>query len=425
MSKAQIVSLIKQELRRATRSKYVWTSFILLPLLMWAGQGALQAFIQGSIAAPEVDMIYTRNFDAGVGEIQLGEQFIAALQGQATLNSSLIAGVTINSTRYSDTSYNDLIALINTPETMSEALPLIIIPENFTATHLALNFTSDPLIPVIEIFSPPSRGYWDPISPAIQLIIAQPPFTISTIEKTIGVNQTAITIEGEESAFSFGIGLMAFFGAMLAAQAPGPFINSSFAGEREKRTMESLLVLPISRFSILLGKVIAGTILLALFAVMNFVGVAVFSTLIGTTNTFLAFESSLTLYVLVAGTMFLLAFVNVGIGISTASLAKDVRTAESMFGLLTIGSMVVGAIALVGGLPELVLGDIGIILYLVPWTNGIALLMKGAFPLTFASATLTGSMATDMLLHLGYMVGFIAICLFIASKIFDRESIIA
>jgi hypothetical protein len=51
--------------------------------------------------------------------------------------------------------------------------------------------------------------------------------------------------------------------------------------------------------------------------------------------------------------------------------------------------------------------------------------MKGAFPLTFASATLTGSMATDMLLHLGYMVGFIAICLFIASKIFDRESIIA
>jgi sodium transport system permease protein len=278
---------------------------------------------------------------------------------------------------------------------------------------------------VIEIFSPPSRGYWDPIGPAIQLIISKPPFTISTIEKTIGVNQTAITIEGEESAFSFGIGLMAFFGAMLAAQAPGPFINSSFAGEREKRTMESLLVLPISRFSILLGKLVAGTILLALFAVMNFVGVAVFSALIGTSSAFLAFESSLTLYVLVAGTMFLLAFVNVGIGISTASLAKDVRTAESMFGLLTIGSMVVGAIALVGGLPELVLGDIGIILYLVPWTNGIALLMKGAFPLTFASATLTGSMVTDMLLHLGYMVAFIAICLFLASKIFDRESILA
>ena len=391
---------------------------------MWAGQGALQAFIGGTIAAPPIDMIFTRNFDAGSGEMNLGEQFIAALKDQAGLNESLIAGVSINFTRYANTSYNDLIDMITHPETMSEALPLIIVPENFTATYLALNFTSHPHIPVVEVYSPPSRGYSDPIGPAVQLIITQPPFTVSTIEKTIHVNHTAIAIEGEESAFSFGIGLMAFFGAMLAAQAPGPFINNSFAGEREKKTMESLLVLPISRFHILLGKLIAGMVLLILFAVMNFVGVMVFSVLVGMASAFLAFESSLTLYVLVAVTMFLLAFVNVGIGISTASLAKDVRTAESLFAVLTIGSMAVGAIAMVGGLPELVLGDIGVILYLVPWTNGIALLMKGAFPLTFASATLTGNMATDMLFHLGYLVVFIFICLFIASKIFDRESIL-
>ena len=299
---------------------------------MWAGQGALQAFIAGTIAAPPIDVIFTRNFDAGSGEMNLGEQFIAALKGQAGLNESLIAGVIINSTRYVNTGYSDLIDTITNPEMMSEALPLIIIPENFTVTYLALNFTSNPQIPVVEVYSPPSRGYSDPIGPAVQLIITQPPFTVSTIEKTIHVNHTAITIEGEESAFSFGIGLMAFFGAMLAAQAPGPFINNSFAGEREKKTMESLLVLPISRFHILLGKLIAGMVLLILFAVMNFVGVMVFSVLVGMASAFLAFESSLTLYVLVAVTMFLLAFVNVGIGISTASLAKDVRTAESLFG---------------------------------------------------------------------------------------------
>jgi ABC-type multidrug transport system permease subunit len=249
---------------------------------MWAGQGALQAFIQGSIATPDIDTIYSRNFDVGIRDMNLGEQFIEALKDQADLNESLIAGVTIDSTRHADTSYNDLIDIINNPETMSEALPLIIIPENFTVTYLALNFTSNPHIPVVKLYSPPGRWYWDPISPAIQLILAQPPFTVSTIEKTIGVNHTAIIIEGEESAFSFGIGLMAFFGAMLAAQAPGPFINSSFAGEREKRTMEALLVLPISRFHILLGKLMAGTVLLALFAVMNFMGVAVFSVLVGT-----------------------------------------------------------------------------------------------------------------------------------------------
>ena len=86
--------------------------------------------------------------------------------------------------------------------------------------------------------------------------------------------------------------------------------------------------------------------------------------------------------------------------------------------------MGVGAIAMVGGLPEMVFGEIGVFLYLLPWTNGIALLMKGLFPQTFASFALTGSIATDILLHLGYMVVFIGICLFIASRVFDRESIL-
>jgi len=396
----------------------------MLPLFMWAAQGGLQAFIQGSFFAPEIEMIYARNFDAGSGETNYGEKFIAAMKVQAGLNDSLIAGATIDSTLYADTSYNDLKDIINNPETMSEALPLIIIPENFTATYLALNFTSNPQIPVLEVYSPPSGGYWDTVPWAVQTVVAQPPFTVTTVEKTVRVDQTTITIKGEESAWSFGIGLMAFFAAMLAAQAPGPFVSSSFAGEREKKTMESLLVLPISRFHILLGKLIAGMVLLAIFAVMNFIGAVVFSALIGTSNAFIAIEPSLTLFILVAVTMFLLAFVNVGIGISTASLAKDVRSAESQYNLLTIGSMAVGAIAMVGGLPEMVFGEIGVFLYLLPWTNGIALLMKGLFPQTYASAALTGSIATDILLHLGYMVVFIAICLFIASKVFDRESIL-
>lgn len=421
--KSQIFSLVKQELRRTSRSRYIWTSFIMLPLFMWAMQGGLQAFIQGAFT-PEIGTIYARNFDAGSGETNLGEQFIAAMNVQAGLNDSLMAGATIGSTLYAETSYNDLMDIINNPETASEALPLIIIPENFTATYLALNITSNPQIPVLEVYSPPSGGYWDPLGPAIQIIIAQPPFTVMTIEKTVLVDQTAMIIKGEESAGGFGIGFMAFIAVMLAAQAPGPFVSSSFAGEREKKTMESLLVLPISRFSILLGKLIAGMVLLAIFSVMNFVGAVVFSALIGTSNAFVAIEPSLTLFILVAVTMFLSAFVNVGTGISIASLAKDVRSAESTYGLLWIGAMGVGAIGMTGALPEQFFGEIGIFLYLLPWTHSIALLMKGLFPQTYASAALTGSIATDILLHLGYMVVFIAICLFIASKVFERESIL-
>jgi ABC-type transport system involved in multi-copper enzyme maturation permease subunit len=392
---------------------------------MWGIQGGLQAFIGGAFSSPpEIEMIYARIFDAGSGETNLGEQFIAALKVQAGLNDSLIAGATIDSTLYAETSHNSLRDIINNPETASEALPLIIIPENFTATYLALNITSNPQIPVVEVYSLPSGGYWDTVPWAVQTVVAQPPFTVMTIEKTVLVDQTTITIKGEESAGGFGIGLMGFMAVMIAVQAPGPFVSTSFAGEREKKTMESLLVLPISRFHILLGKLIAGMVLLAIFAVMNFIGAVVFTALIGTSNAFVAIEPSLTLFILVAVTMFLSAFVNLGIGISIASLAKDVRSAQSMYGLLTLGAMGVGAIGMTGGLPEQFFGEFGIFLYLLPWTHSTALLSKGLFPQTYASAALTGSIATDILLHLGYMVVFIAICLFIASKVFDRESIL-
>jgi len=391
---------------------------------MWGLQGGLQAFIGGAFSEPpEIKTIYISNFDAGNGATNLGEQFIEAMKVQVGLNESLIAGATIDSRRYAKSNYNYLMDRINNPETASETLPLIIIPKNFTATYLAFNMTSNPQNPVLEVYYLPS-GYWDPLPAAIQTIVAQPPFTVMKIEKEVLVDQTAITLKGEESAGGFGVGFMGFIAVLIAVQAPGPFVSTSFAGEREKKTMESLLVLPISRIHILFGKLIAGMVLLSIFAVMNVVGAIVFTKLIGISNTFFKIEPSLSLFLLIAATQFLSAFVSIGMGISIASLTKDVRSAESQYSLLIFGAIGVGAIGMTGALPEQAFPEFGIFLYLIPYAHSIALLFKGLFPETYASTVLTGSIATDILLHIGYMVSFIAICLFIASKVFDRESIL-
>ena len=216
--------------------------------------------------------------------------------------------------------------------------------------------------------------------------------------------------------------------------APAPFVSTSFAGEREKKTMESLLALPISRFNILFGKLLAGMVLIGIFAVMNMVGLLGFSFVLGLADTgsngfnvakMYAIDPSIVMLILIGVTMFLSAFVSIGIGISIASLTKDVRSAESLYSMIMLlPAMVVGMTSMFGSLPEEAFGGAGIVLYLIPWSHATAILSKGLYPQTYASSTLTGTIATDLLFHLGYLVFIILIALFIASRIFEREGIL-
>ncbi|MHA2387945.1 MAG: hypothetical protein ACXACW_04405, partial [Candidatus Hodarchaeales archaeon] len=58
------------------------------------------------------------------------------------------------------------------------------------------------------------------------------------------------------------------------------------------------------------------------------------------------------------------------------------------------------------------------------WSHAIAILSKGLYPQTYASSAITGSIPTDLLFHLGYLVIVILIALFIASRVFEREGIL-
>ena len=71
----------------------------------------------------------------------------------------------------------------------------------------------------------------------------------------------------------------------------------------------------------------------------------------------------------------------------------------------------------------------GIILYIIPWAHSIAILSKGLYPQTYASNALTrdlpyGGIAMDLVFHFGFLIVVILVCLFIASKVFEREGIL-
>lgn len=430
----QIFSLVKQELQSARRTRYVIFTFVLMPIAMWGLQGGVQVIVGLSVTQSQAgETIYVVNLDSGSGEFNLGEIFIESLVNASTQNDSLLSGAIINSTAYSDMSYADLMIKLDDSKSASAYTPLIIIPETFTVNYNLVNYSQ------IEMYTMPGGLIGSSmLEAAVYSILSQPPFTLVTVHKYITLDATTVVFEGEEGAASgFGIGFVGMISIMVAVMAPAPFVSTSFAGEREKKTMESLLALPISRFNILFSKLLAGMVLVGIFTAMNLVGLFFFSALIGSISTIggnqgaeayssvFNLEPSLELIFLSSTMMLLSAFVAIGIGISIASLTKDVRSAESMYNMvLMIPSLAVGMMALFGGVPEQAFGGAGVILYIIPWAHALAILSKGLYPQTFASSALTGSIPLDLVVHFGYLIILIFVFLFIASKVFERENIL-
>jgi ABC-type Na+ efflux pump permease subunit len=316
-------------------------------------------------------------------------------------------------------------------------MPLIFIPENFTSVFNEFNYTSNRVAPVVKMYTLPGGLIGSEFLQAgVGMILSQPPFTEVIFVKAVNLSPITVTFPGEEAVASgFGAGFIGFISIMIAVMAPAPFVSTSFAGEREKKTMESLLALPISRFNILLGKLLAGMVLVTIFAVMNMVGLMGFSFILGMADSadpggvniseVYSFDPTFGLLLLIGISMFLSAFVAIGIGISIASLTKDVRSAESLYTMLMmVPAIIVGMTSMIGGLPELSFGGTGIFLYIIPWSHAVAILQKGMYPQTYASSALTGSIATDLIFHLGFLVVVILISIYIASRVFERESIL-
>ncbi len=446
----QIMALVKQELQSARRTRYVIFTFVLMPIFMWGLQGGVQMLLGFAMGSSQEGVtIYFVSYDEGVEinethSFKLGEVFLEMLENATQTNKSILYRATINSTKYSDLSYPILIERINDSKTASHYTPCIILHANFTEAYLSYNATSinSTVPPIIELHSLPTGILGSTMLEAgIASIIYQPPFTYhvpTDQDKLVLFSSKPVVLE-EGASSSFGLGFIGMISIMVAVLAPAPFVSTSFAGEREKKTMESLLALPISRFNILLSKLLAGMVLIGIFALMNIVGLFVFTIMIDVAagsigaeeySSIFAIEPSLTMVVLVVAMMFLSAFVAIGIGISVASLTKDVRSAESMYNMLMmVPAMGVGFIGMFGGIPERAFGGAGVFLYIIPWAHSIAILSKGLYPKTYESTALTrnlpyGGIPMDLLLHFGYLILVILVCLYIASKVFEREGIL-
>ena len=75
MSKKQIFTLIKQEIRQSFRSRNIYLVIIAMPLFLWALQAGIMYFTTETIdSGYEGETVYFLNLDEGNSTTNLGEE---------------------------------------------------------------------------------------------------------------------------------------------------------------------------------------------------------------------------------------------------------------------------------------------------------------------------------------------------------------
>ncbi|MHA2363783.1 MAG: ABC transporter permease [Candidatus Hodarchaeales archaeon] len=443
MKLSQFIYLIKQELRRASRSRYAYLTFIGLPLFIWVLQGGILLFTEtaisesqdvsnvylhittndtyGPIDVPEFKLSFDYNGQlagSNISRLKLDHYLIQKIKWVSIFdNTSPLYGVNVRTQSYSS---------VESSAKNGDIRYWLHINENFTTSYISQGRVINDEVELRYL----PQGILGPmvIQTGLNLIVDEAPFTIihvnsytSSVTKKISLGDE---IADQDSKQEFRSSFLPLMIIIIAVMAPAPFISTSFSGEREKKTMESLLALPITRQSILIGKLLAGMGLVIVFTVMNLVGMSIYNAIVP--DHLGRIELSYTNIIAISISMFLSAFISLSIGISIASLIKDSRTAESIYTFsMMIPALILALLTISIGLPE-EFGILGLFLYIIPWQHTIAIFQRIMRPSYYSIKSIFGlGLVVDLIFHLVTLFIIIGIVLYIGAKLFNREGIVS
>jgi ABC-2 type transport system permease protein len=393
---AKTIWMIRKEAKEVFRSRWLILGFIISPMFAWLFQGAFLSFLVGQ-TSEEPEHVYITVEDNGVWARTLYEQIY---ENRTKLLINPLTNVSLEQGQ-------NLVA----NKTVSV---WVLIPENFTQE---LNTTTQSTLQIV-VNTASFRA-----TAAASRIDA---FARTVINEAIVIRQLTVNWYTIAPEANYGHQLAIFLVMLTSVLAPAPYISKSFAGEREAKTLEALLVVPMSRMKILASKLVAGLMLTLIYSVFTAVGILSYNLSIILRVANLAPElqqSNIDLYTVNANTIplimfcqFLVLLCAIGIGVVISCLAKDRATAESVNSMIMlIPTFVIGILGFTGSILQYG-GVLQWIILAIPFSHAIL----------FLNAVLAGT-GTFMGLatNVGYMVGFTAVFLFIGAKLFEREAIIS
>ncbi|MFW9844371.1 MAG: ABC transporter permease [Candidatus Thorarchaeota archaeon] len=395
---AKTAWMIRKEIREVTRSRWLILGFIISPMFAWLFQGMFLSFIVYQ-TSEEPEMVYITVEDDGEWGRLLYEEIVR----NATSSDLLI---------------NPLVNV-----SLAEAQQMIIdktisvwvyIPAGFSE-ELNTNTTSTMEI-VVNTASFRAQAAAARIDGFSRRVI-----DAVTIIRQVKINWFTIAPEA-----NYGHSLAIFLVMLTSVLAPAPYISKSFAGEREAKTLEALLVVPMSRVKILGSKLVAGIALTGIYSVFTAVGILTYNLSIILRVAGFApdlqqlnidtYTVNVDTIPLIMFCQFLVLLCAIGIGVVISCLAKDRATAESVNSMvMLIPTFVIGILGFTGSILQYG-GLLGWFILAMPFSHAIL----------FLNAVLAGTgTIIGLSINVGYMIGFTIVFLFIGAKLFEREAIIS
>jgi ABC-2 type transport system permease protein len=209
-----------------------------------------------------------------------------------------------------------------------------------------------------------------------------------------------------------GIMMLLIFAMQLAATA--------VASEKEEKTLETLLTLPINRFMILAGKLTGSIIVAIIGAIAYLIGftyyINSFTSLVPTDVavdlTAIGLAPTLQSYVLIGLSLFMALLSALALAISISVFAEDVRGAQALVGPLYVLFIVPMIFALFTDIYALPF-PLSIILLAIPFTH----------PILAANVAFTGNYLAAIG-GIAYMTIFTIAVLYVAARLFGTEKIL-
>ncbi len=250
-----------------------------------------------------------------------------------------------------------------------------------------------------------------------------PEFVLNPINVTQGsvVQSNPVNVP-PETLFSIvqsqliGFPLAMFMLVILAMQLAA----TSVAAEKEEKTLETLMSLPLNRFTLLVGKLVGSTIIAAIGAVATMIGVIYYMgsfTFGGTTQapidlSAIGLSPNAIGYLILGVSVFVSLLCALAVAIVVSVFAEDVRGAQSLLGFVYTPLVLPIFILMFTDLNTLPL-PLRIFMLALPFTH----------PVLASQAMMTGDYLTPAL-GIVYVMALTLVIMYLASRIFATEKIL-
>ncbi|MEM3013055.1 MAG: ABC transporter permease [Candidatus Bathyarchaeia archaeon] len=411
-------NLISKEIKELLRDPKIMLGMVLMPLITFPLMGAAMNISTSTLEESTRNVsVMIMNLDKG----PLAESLLLMLQ---SMNVTIIeTGSSTVEDALVDLSQSNTTTLVVIPQGFSQNLTLglrakIIVYSVFESLSLAEGIRSSAVEVPINLYknalvTQAIRQAFPDRDPLAVL----DPISISNVAVVKGkiVNVSSDILRSLFMSQSLGFPLV----IMLLLVSAMQIAATSISIEKEEKTLETLLTVPISRLGILTGKLAGSVVVAAAGAIASIIGVNYyinsFNQMIPTQNISLE-DLGLSMTPLSYGLLGVMIFVTIvsalALAIIVAAFSENVRSAQALVGPLNFIFIFPSLILMFTDI-QMLPYPIQIVLYAIPYTHSI-IATKAAF---------LGDYFT-MLISIAYVSAFTIAVLYIAARIFTTEKIV-